>query len=157
MSTLSKKIVISIIISLIFLIVNLPAVYKITNDIGTSNLGIVNLSNNTFFDGTSNCPTMYGQLLHTVVFAVLVFLQMNLKELITKDKKSLGIKAKHTLYASLMYFVISSPALYKLMGELSNGLIADGNGCPSLTGVLIHTIVFAISLTGIMYLPDRNE
>jgi len=50
-----------------------------------------------------------------------------------------------------LFFVMSSPEAYKFTNSLYQGL-AD-NGCPSMTGIVVHTILFGLALFGMMHLP----
>jgi ABC-type sulfate transport system permease component len=62
-----QKWVVSVWVALLFLLIASPFMFKITNAI-TNTLGF-----QTSLDG---CPNIWGLLLHTVVFAVLVRLMM---------------------------------------------------------------------------------
>ena len=61
-----------------------------------------------------------------------------------------------SLRNALLFFIVSSPFLYKLvnqtLGKLLGFSIATGSGCPTGTGLVLHTIVFAILLRGLMEL-----
>jgi ABC-type sulfate transport system permease component len=154
MSTFLHKTEISMIVSLIFVLVSLPETYKLTNKY---------IMPNILFDQMTNCPTALGQLIHTAVFAFIVFFQMFIKTLSgysvngnksTQDaQKSFGIKIKHTLYASLIFFFISSPTLYKLTNEFISNKISSLDGCPTNFGIGLHSIVYCIFLISVMYLP----
>ena len=53
------------------------------------------------------------------------------------------------LIAAILFLVISSPQLYKLVDKLLAPLgvdFADINGCPTLQGQLLHTAVFALAV-----------
>ena len=66
-ATNKDKWIISIIAGLIFLVISSPFMYKLTNDLAAS-FGQV-----TAFGGS---PTMFGLVLHTVVFLLVVRLLM---------------------------------------------------------------------------------
>jgi hypothetical protein len=138
MSTLNKKIQISIFSGLIYFIVNLPETYKLTNKIL-----------NSYTD--NNCPTLIGSILHTCIFFIITYLSMY------KSTKDNGIKLKHTVYGTLIYYFVSSPALYNISHILFGNTISDNNGCPTLLGILLHDIIYIIILIGIMYLPEKNR
>jgi len=57
---------------------------------------------------------------------------------------STGKKFKYSFFSALIFFFISSPVMYQLMNKVSNGFIsvADVNGCPSNSGLLLHTFIF---------------
>jgi len=135
MATFQKKLQISIGSAFLFIIVNLPQTYEITNKI---------LHWKTISNG---CPTHLGILTHTLVFFLLTFLSMG------NVKIKTGIKLKHSLYGTLIYFLLSNPATYSFVGSLFGHQFADNNGCPSVLGVLLHSVVYCAFLVAVMYLP----
>ena len=141
MATLSQKLVISAQSALLFLGVNLGYTYRVTDQIFR---GV------TLFDNTTNCPSLLGKLVHTLVFLVLTFLSMGNPSVDT------SIKLKHTLYGTLIFYSISSPAMYALVGSILGTRFADQNGCPTIYGVFVHSIVYFLVLLGFMFLPERN-
>jgi len=152
MSTFVQKLGISVMIDIVFLFVNLPSTYKFTNN-------LLSAGSDTLFNSMTKCPTMYGQLVHTLVFSVIIFLQMFLGSLYGKDKDndqdySLGVKLKHTFYSALIFFFLSSPVMYKLVGAVLGTQVADVNGCPTLVGIFIHAVVYVLTLIGVMYFPN---
>lgn len=60
MADIQKKLVISLVMGLLFFVVNLPLVYKLVNELLPVDVSL--------YDYGTKCPTLYGQLLHTVVF-----------------------------------------------------------------------------------------
>ena len=65
-------------------------------------------------------------------------------------------KTSAALSAGLLFFVISSPFLYKLVDQIVTGIfgaivpniayyfrIAEA-GCPTTTGLVVHSVVFAL-------------
>ncbi len=65
-------------------------------------------------------------------------------------------KTSAALSAGLLFFVISSPFLYKLVDQIVTGIfgvitpniayyfrIAEA-GCPTTTGLVVHAVVFAL-------------
>jgi hypothetical protein len=122
--------------SAIFMLVSLPQLYAKTNPLVND-------------DGT--CPTYKSRLLHTLVFFALVLLVM---KYIGKSDKPLALLCKYALFGSLLFFIMSSSEAYKLTNSLYSG-IAD-NGCPSMTGIVVHTVLFGLALFGMMHLPQDN-
>jgi hypothetical protein len=57
---------------------------------------------------------------------------------------SVGKKLKYSFFSALIFFFISSPIMYQLMSRLNGNLfvVADVNGCPSNSGLLLHTLIF---------------
>lgn len=141
MATLKEKLTISLGAAALFMLVNLPQTYKLTDQVLPLDL----------YNQNTNCPTKVGLLIHTIVFFLITFLTMG-----NPYKKS-GIKLKHTIYSSLIFFLISSPAMYSLVGSVLGDNIADANGCPTMMGVLLHSAVYCAALVGVMYLPDKDQ
>lgn len=119
-----------------FMLVSLPQLYGKTNSL-------------VYDDGS--CPTYKSKLLHTLAFFALVVLVM---KYIGKSDKPLALLCKYALFGSLLFFVMSSNEAYKLTNSLYPGL-AD-NGCPSMTGICVHTILFGLALFGMMHLPKDD-
>lgn len=59
---------------------------------------------------------------------------------------SIGKKFKYSFFSALIFFFISSPIMYQLMNNINQNvfIIADENGCPSNSGLLLHTFLFFI-------------
>lgn len=135
MSTFQKKLQISLGSAVLFMVTNLPQTYKITDKI---------LPWKTI---TKGCPTHLGLLTHTLVFFIITFLSMG------NVKINPGIKLKHSLYGTLIYFLLSNPATYSFVGSLFGQQFSNRKGCPSVLGVLLHSIVYCAFLVAVMYLP----
>ena len=134
MSSFEKKLEISISSSIIFLIINSPATYKLTSKLTNLNL----------FDFSSNCRTNLGILTHTLLFFIITFLTMK------NSNIDFGIKLKHSIYATLIFYFISSPSIFSIINNLTN----INNDCISNIGTVIHSIIYCLSLIAIMYLPN---
>lgn len=55
-------------------------------------------------------------------------------------------KLSAALTAGLLFFIISSPVVYKFVDNLLGGLlgpIANSSGCPTTWGLVVHSAVFA--------------
>lgn len=141
MTTIEDKLRISLGSALVFLAINLPQTYSLTNSILPLNL--VNTA--------TGCPTSIGLLVHALVFFVLSFLTMG------NPYENTGVKIKHSLYGSLIFFFLSSPAFFSLVNALLGPQFASANGCPTLLGVFFSAIIYCLSLVGVMYLPERNQ
>jgi len=60
-----------------------------------------------------------------------------------------------SLFSAFIFLLVVNPYTYKftqyLLGELV-GKIADSNGCPTILGLIIHTIVYILLVRGSMEL-----
>jgi hypothetical protein len=139
MATFSKKVSISVGSTLLFLFVNLPQVYNLTG-----NFLSLNLYN-------ENCPTNTGLIIHTLVFFALTYISMG------KSTINSGIKLKHTIYGTLIFYLISSPAMFSFISSVFGNQYANINGCPTMNGLILHGLIYCIALIGVMYLPERNK
>jgi len=137
MTTLTQKVMISVYSTLLFSFVNLPQTYKFMNKIIPYNL-------------YNNCPTHLGLIVHTSIFFLLTFLSMG------NPTQNIGVKLKHTIYGTLIFYLISSPAFFYLINSLLGTQFANINGCPTLSGIGLHSFVYFVLLVGLMYLPERN-
>ena len=139
MATLQSKLSISAGSALLFALINLPETYKLTDSLLPLNL----------FDKSKNCPTYLGLLVHTVVFGLITFLSMGS----SMSETERMMKLKNSVYASLVFFLVSSPIMYALTSKLFGRTIASSAGCPTTTGVVVHAAVYGLLLVGLMYLP----
>jgi len=138
MASLQKKLMISLISSNLFLIINLinlPATYKFMNKVGLS-----------FYNTHTGCPTHIGLIHNALIFFIITYITMG-------NYASKAEKIKHSLYGTLIYYFVSSPALYYLMGQLVGNKIADLNGCPTNLGITLHSFIYFLILVAVMYLP----
>ena len=139
MSTFEKKLSISIGSALLFLLINLPKTYNITSNI---------LSLNLYND---NCPTNMGLIIHTILFFIITYLSMS------NPYIKYGIKLKHTIYGSLLFYLISSPPMFSLINSILGNKYANVNGCPTIIGIVLHALIYCSALIGVMYLPEENK
>jgi hypothetical protein len=123
--------------ALVFVIVSLPQVYNVTNSVLPTAI--------------NGCPTPVGLLLHTLVFFAVLFFIMKTVTLRDTHKPS-GLLAKYAFWSALIFFFLSSREMYAVTGSVISGL-ADSNGCPTLTGVLVHGLVYVAVLVAVMYFP----
>ena len=69
------------------------------------------------------------------------------------NEKSSAQKWKWTLMTTLIFLVVVNPTTYKTVNNLLSGVvgkIADSAGCPTETGIIVHSIVFTLLLRGLM-------
>ena len=70
MATTNQKLTATLVCIIVFIIVSLPATYKLTNSL----LGNVICP----LTDSSGCPTICGILIHSFVFGIIIFLLMGL-------------------------------------------------------------------------------
>lgn len=70
-----------------------------------------------------------------------------------------ALKWKYSLYSALIFFIISSPQLYKITQRLLGRFltISRNGGCPTAAGLVLHTVVFMVALFGLMKLPKDKK
>lgn len=120
--------------ALVFVIVSLPLVYNYTGK-------LAKYANTEVF--ANNCPTSAGKFAHSVIFFVLIYVICKIHNAYApaQNAKSNAQMAKHAFYTSLLFFVLSSTDAYIVSRKLVKD-VADANGCPSVKGILLHSIVF---------------
>lgn len=57
----------------------------------------------------------------------------------TPDKKM-----RISIFAGLLFLVIASPMLFKVMRNLLGNWVASASGCPTNSGLILHTVVFIL-------------
>lgn len=68
------------------------------------------------------------------------------------NKPSTAEKIKYSLYSAIVFFVIASPFVYKLTSSILGKWVAGPSGCPTISGLVLHTIVFGLIIFGLMYM-----
>ena len=120
--------------SALFLVLSLPQLYGKTGGL---------------FGGEDNCPNVKTRLLHTLAFFALTYLVAKYHD----TSASRDHLVRYSLHSALAFFALSSPELYALTDNILgrvNGDLAQqmgSFGCPSMVGVGIHTVLFALFLT----------
>jgi len=136
MSTLQEKATISLGSAILFGLVSLPATYRLTDRFIPGRLQLF------------GCPTAWGILVHSLIFGLISFLTMG-----DIDEKTL-LKVKYSFYGTLIFFFLSSPFIYAMVGKVFG--TSNNAGCPNIWGVILHSLVYFVVLIGVMYFPpDR--
>ena len=65
-------------------------------------------------------------------------------------------KARYSLYSAIVFFIIASPFVYKLVDKILGSFvrIVNSSGCPTYAGVFIHAIVFGLVVFGMMHINN---
>lgn len=60
-------------------------------------------------------------------------------------------KVMYSLQAAILFLVVSSPFMYRLVQAIFGRLFTVSvNGCPTIAGLVLHTIVFALLVYALM-------
>jgi hypothetical protein len=70
----------------------------------------------------------------------------------------IGLKAKYSFYSALVFFLIANPETFKFTQMLFGSFVtlAQG-GCPTPTGLFLHTAIFFFVLLGLMLFPRDKQ
>ena len=69
------------------------------------------------------------------------------KVMLKQDKKS---QWKFSIISAIIFLLISSPFMYNITNSILG--ITTTNGCPTVVGLILHTIVFLLISYGVMQL-----
>lgn len=95
---------------------------------------------NKFLEVEGNCPSWKSRLLHTIAFFVVTYLViMNVEK--PEDKSNV---LKRCLFSTLVFFLLSSPEVYRFTDSFGVIKTSDNNACPTMTGVIAHSGVFML-------------
>uniref|UniRef100_A0A6C0KYC5 Uncharacterized protein n=1 Tax=viral metagenome TaxID=1070528 RepID=A0A6C0KYC5_9ZZZZ len=63
-------------------------------------------------------------------------------------------KWRYSIYSALVFLLISNPYTYILVNKLLGNFvkISSSNGCPTMAGLFIHAVVFAVIIRVMMEL-----
>jgi len=61
-------------------------------------------------------------------------------------------KWRYTLYTALLFLIIVNPFTYQLTNYVFKSLfkVSASNGCPTMYGILLHSVVFTFALRVMM-------
>lgn len=145
--TLQNKVAVSSVAAVVFMLCALPQVYQRTDNRFL-----------TTYDASSTCPTPAGKFLHTAVFFAVSYFLMKIganKQVLGLENKSDGFLAKCAFHSALLFFVLTSTDAFKLTGNFTSRVLANEFGCPNVTGVVAHSLVFLVVLVLVMYFPKE--
>jgi hypothetical protein len=70
------------------------------------------------------------------------------------DYFPIGLKAKYSFYSALVFFLLANPETYKLTQMIFGYFIPVATGgCPTPSGLFLHSILFFLVLLGLMLFP----
>ena len=55
-----------------------------------------------------------------------------------------------SLMSALVFFIVANPDTFRLMRSILGSWVASPTGCPTTTGLILHTIVFMLVTWGMM-------
>ncbi len=97
---------------------------------------------NKFLAVEGNCPSWKSRLLHTIAFFVVTYLIIMYVEK-SEDKANV---MKRCMTSALLFFVLSSPEIYRLTDSFGMLDTADdASACPTMTGILAHSGLFVLA------------
>lgn len=132
-----QKFIISLFAACIFFIIMNENTFKFTS----RTLG-------SWIAGPQGCPTTMGFLFH-----VLVFMLVSFGTMMIRDREGIENKMRISLLSAAIFYVVANPATFKFMARTLGAWVADSTGCPSMAGLLLHTAVFVL----IIYLTMNNR
>jgi hypothetical protein len=69
------------------------------------------------------------------------------------NKKTNNDKWKCTLWTVALFLIVSHPKVYEVTNNSVGNIIGQqlaANGCPTITGLIVHAIIFGIALRYMM-------
>lgn len=113
----------------LFAVMSLPFMYGQTN-------GLVSEE--------GSCPTFKTRLLHLIAYFALLVYALKYYEKVERSNSDI---VGYALYASLLYFLISSPELYQFVNKTIGDKLTVTNGkCPTFVGIALHSAVFSLCM-----------
>ena len=67
-----------------------------------------------------------------------------------KCEKSQRDKLMISIISALVFFIVANPETFKLVRRLIGSWVATPTGCPSMTGLVLHAVVFMLVVWGMM-------
>jgi len=65
-------------------------------------------------------------------------------------KTSRRDKLMISIISALVFFIIANPETFKLVRRIAGSWVATPTGCPSMTGLVLHAVVFMLVVWGMM-------
>jgi len=67
------------------------------------------------------------------------------------------IKFQTSVIAALIFFIVANPQTYMLTRRLFSSRLSSVNGNPTLSGLLLHTVVYGLIVWGTMQIKPKRE
>ena len=67
-----------------------------------------------------------------------------------KCEKSQRDKLMISIISALVFFIVANPETFKLIRRVVGSWVATPTGCPSMTGLVLHAVVFMLVVWGMM-------
>ena len=61
-----------------------------------------------------------------------------------------------SLMSALVFFIVANPDTFRLMRRIFGSWVSGPNGCPTTTGLILHTIVFMLITWGMMNIKRES-
>lgn len=102
----------------------------------------------------SNCSTPLGFVVYGVMYLLLHYFIAKIMNDRAGGHHSDSDLFKWSIYGALLYYFISNRDLYSLTSSISRRVLgvdlANQYGCPNVTGVFIHSVVYFSLVMGLM-------
>lgn len=121
--------------AIVFAVLNLPEVYKLTDKCLGPVIGRLH---------SNGCPTLTGLAVHSAVFYMVTLYQM-------KDSAaSEDVKRMRALKATAVFAALSSPQAYQLTRGVVGSVLSSSTGGATMVGAAAHALVYALVLVWMM-------
>ena len=71
-----------------------------------------------------------------------------------------GAKARNkfviSIISALLFFIVANPSTFIIVRRILGGWIASPNGCPTIAGLGVHTLVFFLIVWGMMHIQKEG-
>lgn len=145
-----NKNVSSAISAVLFGVLSSAPAYKLSNAVFAP-MGLPTL------DDLRGCPTVFGMFIHGVAFTgVTRILMDHVPSCDFRQPSNNKDKWVTSLMGGALFILVSSPYAYAFTSGLStavfgpSGQLADDDGCPNVTGIVTHSVVYGLLVRFLM-------
>lgn len=61
-----------------------------------------------------------------------------------------------SVISALLFFIVANPSTFIIMRRILGGWVSSPNGCPSIAGLTLHTVVFLLIVWGMMQIQKEG-